>query len=81
MLAWRAHLSHDFVAAGHQTRTYYRTGEADTCDGRWSDVWRCFRANQMDAEKAKEYLKDTNLDPAKKQHVATVWNLKQTPGW
>ncbi|CAK4152332.1 unnamed protein product [Aphanomyces euteiches] len=68
------------VTAKHQARYFYEMGEVDSCKGRWADIWRCFRANQMDKDKATEYLKGSHLDPNAKQHVASVWTLKETPG-
>jgi len=62
-------------------KTFYRTGEADTCSEKWSTLFRCLRAKVMEKEKAHALLQGTQLDPNYKPHSAEVWELKSVPGW
>ncbi|OQS07906.1 hypothetical protein THRCLA_20036 [Thraustotheca clavata] len=69
------------ITAGYQMTYVYRHGEVDSCTGRWMDILRCFRIKTMQPDAAKIYLKGTNIDPDREPHVASVWKLKQKPGW
>ncbi|CCI40364.1 hypothetical protein ABG067_004889 [Albugo candida] len=69
------------VSPINQLTQYYRRGELDSCKGTWNNIYHCFRSSLMEEERAKEYLKITDIDPNKPQPTANVWELKQKPGW